>query len=101
MGKEIIINKIDLLIARLNNPNNSVYILKPLVQDIYRIITGNTRFSIGQHLTVDLGDSDQQIQREQMIQLLEALKEQYDIFSNDSSTQEEDEGPAPIGFKLT
>jgi len=80
MTKQQIISQIDKLIARIENRNNSVFVIRPLVEEVYRKITKNNNFNIEAHLSVDLGDGEQNGQRGEMITLLNGLKEQIDLF---------------------
>jgi hypothetical protein len=98
MKKQELTAQIDKLIAQIENEKNSVFAIRPLVQDVYRKITGNKDFNIQAHLSTDLGDGEQNGQRGEMITLLNGLKDQIDLFITEPAADE----PIPmnrIGFK--
>ncbi len=96
MTKQEIEKQINLLIKRIKDQQNSVFILQPLVEDIYRIVTKNQDFNISEHLSLDLADGEQNQRREEMIQLLESIKEHLDIFIKGHEVNETKR--KPMGF---
>jgi bifunctional pyridoxal-dependent enzyme with beta-cystathionase and maltose regulon repressor activities len=96
MTKEKIISQIDKLIERIKDTNNSVHILQPLVQDVYRQITKNNTFLIEDHLHASLKVGKQYGRRRLMIQLLEGIKEQIDLFVDDKHENSDERNK--IGF---